>query len=70
MKVFLEEQGIQTNIHYPIPIHLQKAYADLGYGQGDFPAAEEKARTELSIPLYPGLTEEQTDRVVSALNQF
>ena len=70
LQKFLAEQGIQTNIHYPIPIHLQKAYKDLGYGPGDFPVAEELARTELSIPLYPGMTEEQIDQVVSALNQF
>lgn len=66
----LEEEGISCLIHYPVPVHLQKAYAGLGYRKGDFPAAEEMAETELSLPLYPGMTEEQTARVVDALNRF
>ena len=68
LQASLEKEGIQCLIHYPIPIHLQQAYAELGYQKGDFPNAEELAETELSIPLYPGMTEEQIDRVIDALN--
>ena len=70
LQAYLEEAGIHCLIHYPVPVHLQKAYADLGYRRGDFPAAEELAGTELSIPLYPGLTEEQITYVIDALNRF
>lgn len=70
LQASLEEAGIHCLIHYPIPIHLQQAYANLGYGKGDFPVAEELAETELSIPLYPGLTEEQIDHVIDTLNRF
>jgi dTDP-4-amino-4,6-dideoxygalactose transaminase len=51
----LTEKGIQTMIHYPVPPHLQKAYKHLGYKQGDFPIAEEIARTCLSLPIWPGM---------------
>lgn len=70
LKNYLEEKGIGTNIHYPIPIHLQKAYADLGYHKGDFPAAEEIANTELSLPMYYGMTEDQIQYVIDQLNRF
>ena len=55
----LAEAGIQTGLHYPIPIHLQLAYAHLGYQAGDVPVAEQVARACLSLPLYPELTEEE-----------
>ena len=70
LREHLENRGIHTLIHYPIPIHLQKAYASLGYGKGDFPAAEALAETELSIPLYPGMTEDEIEYIVDALNRF
>lgn len=70
LKDCLEEKGIGTNIHYPIPVHLQKAYADLGYQKGDFPAAEEIASTELSLPMYYGMTDEQIQYVIDQLNDF
>ena len=70
LKEYLENLGIHTLIHYPIPIHLQKAYASLGYVRGDFPVAETLAETELSIPLYPGMTEEEIGYVLDALNRF
>jgi len=63
----LSARGVHTGIHYPIPVHLQPAYADLGYKAGDFPAAESAAREVMSLPLYPELTLEQQDAVVSAL---
>ena len=66
----LAEAGIHCQIHYPVPVHLQRAYADLGYHPGDFPAAEALAETELSLPLYPGMTEAQIAHVVDTLNRF
>ena len=67
---YLETAGIHCLIHYPIPIHLQKAYAKLGYKQGDFPTAEKMAESELSLPLYPGLSDAQIQHVVDCLNCF
>lgn len=66
----LEDLGIHAQVHYPIPVHLQKAYRNLGYRRGDFPAAEKLAETELSLPLYPGMREEQIQYVLDALNRF
>ena len=70
LKNYLEEKGIHTLIHYPIPIHLQGAYSDLGFKAGDFPVAERIAAQELSIPLYPGMTEEDIEYVISAINGY
>ncbi len=58
----LTEKGIQTMIHYPVPPHLQKAYKHLGYKEGDFPIAEEIARTCLSLPIWPGLLKSDLDK--------
>jgi dTDP-4-amino-4,6-dideoxygalactose transaminase len=63
----LSARGVHTGIHYPIPVHLQPAYADLGYKAGEFPAAESAAREVMSLPLYPELTLEQQEAVVGAL---
>jgi dTDP-4-amino-4,6-dideoxygalactose transaminase len=63
----LHAQGIQTGIHYPIPVHLQHAHADLGYGPGDFACSEEVAREVLSLPLYPEMSDLQRDLVASVL---
>jgi dTDP-4-amino-4,6-dideoxygalactose transaminase len=63
----LETRGVQTGLHYPIPLHLQKAYAHLGYEEGDFPVAERIARQCLTLPLFPEMTEQQQDAVVEAL---
>lgn len=67
---FLTDAGIGTNKHYPIPMHLQKCYADLGFKEGDFPIAEEISRTELSIPMYYGMTEAEISHVIDAINAF
>lgn len=67
---YLEERGIGTIIHYPIPPHLSEAYAYLGHGEGFLPITEEYAKTVLSIPMYNGMTQEEQDYVIKALNEF
>lgn len=63
----MQEAGIGVGIHYPIPIHLQKCFSELGYKPGDFPVAEQIAAEELTLPLYPELTAAQVQTVVDAL---
>jgi dTDP-4-amino-4,6-dideoxygalactose transaminase len=63
----LSEQQIQTGVHYPIPIHLQPGYSDLGYSAGDFPVAEAAASEVLSLPIFPEMTEGQVETVAAAL---
>lgn len=63
----LQEAGVATGIHYPVPVHLQTAYADLGYRQGDLPVTERIAREWLSLPMFAELTAEQTDKVIAAV---
>lgn len=63
----LNEAGIGAGIHYPTPVHLTEAFADLGLGEGAFPAAEEAAGRILSLPLFPHITDEQQQRVVDVL---
>ncbi|HLM79450.1 MAG TPA: DegT/DnrJ/EryC1/StrS family aminotransferase [Terriglobales bacterium] len=70
LMAFLKEQGIGTGIHYPIPLHLQKAYHALGYSVGDFPATERVANEIVSLPMYPQLTAAQQARVVEQVVQF
>ena len=67
---FLNEAGIGTNKHYPIPMHLQECYRDLGFKEGDFPIAEEISRTELSLPMYYGMSEEEIGHVIDTVNRF
>ncbi|WP_316840673.1 DegT/DnrJ/EryC1/StrS family aminotransferase [Pedobacter gandavensis] len=66
----LAELGVNAMIHYPRPPHLQEAYQELGYKKGDFPLAEEIADTCLSIPLYPGLKDEEIEYVVKSIKSF
>jgi dTDP-4-amino-4,6-dideoxygalactose transaminase len=63
----LGAQGIQTGIHYPIPVHLLPAYADLGYRAGQFPHSESAANEVVSLPMFPELTSAQTDAVAAAV---
>lgn len=67
---YLNEKGIGTIIHYPVPPHLQECYKDLGYKEGDFPITEELAKTVLSIPMYNGMTKEEQDYVIETINAF
>jgi dTDP-4-amino-4,6-dideoxygalactose transaminase len=66
----LGEAGIGTGIHYPISLHLQKAYKDLGYHEGDFPESEKAASHILSLPMFPGLTYAQQDRIAQHVLDF
>ena len=66
----LTQHGIGAGIHYPVPLHLQPAYHDLGYTTGDLPITEEVANTCLSLPLYPEMTEAQQDRVIAVVGEF
>jgi dTDP-4-amino-4,6-dideoxygalactose transaminase len=66
---FLEEQGIGCGVHYPVPIHLQEACRDLGYAEGAFPVTENLSEEFLSLPMFPELTEEQTEYVASCVSE-
>jgi dTDP-4-amino-4,6-dideoxygalactose transaminase len=63
----LEERGVATGLHYPIPLHMQKAYAHLGHAEGAFPVSEKIGRECLSLPLFPEMTVRQQDAVIEAL---
>jgi dTDP-4-amino-4,6-dideoxygalactose transaminase len=63
----LADAGIETGIHYPVPLHLQPAYGDLGYGAGDFPVAERRAGRILSLPMFPEISEAQRAYVTAQL---
>lgn len=67
---YLNENGIGTLIHYPIPPHLQRCYTNLGHKKGDFPIAEELANTVLSLPIWPGMGQKQIDLVVDVISDF
>jgi dTDP-4-amino-4,6-dideoxygalactose transaminase len=67
---FLNERNIMPALHYPVPCHLQKAYAHLGYKQGDCPNAEYLAAHCVSLPMYAELTDEQVQAVIDALNSY
>lgn len=70
LEKFLNENDIGTNKHYPIPMHLQECYKDLGYKKGDFPIAEEISETELSLPMYYGMTDDEVQYVIDTVNRF
>ena len=70
LEKYLNDKGICTNKHYPIPMHLQECYKDLGINAGSLPIAEEISKTELSLPLYYGMTDEEIQYVINCINEF
>jgi dTDP-4-amino-4,6-dideoxygalactose transaminase len=66
----LEANKIGCALHYPLPLHLQKCYASLGYKKGSFPVSEKAAEECLSLPIYAELTDEQIQRVAEVINDF
>ena len=70
LRLFLEKKGIGTLIHYPVPPYLSEAYKNLGYQRGSFPITEKYADTVLSIPIFNGITYNEQNKVIQALNEF
>ena len=70
LKKHLDANGIGNAVHYPMPLHLQKAYAQLGHKPGDFPVAEQASREVLSLPMFPELTDAQIRRVAAVVKEF
>ena len=70
LRTFLSQRGIPSAIYYPIPLHLQPAFADLGYREGQFPNAEAASREVLALPIYPELRDQQQEEVAGAIARF
>lgn len=70
LQKFLGEKGIGTGLHYPVPLHLQKAYAQMGYKEGSFPVSENLAKRLLSLPMFPELTREEIKYVCDSIKEY
>ena len=70
LATFLSERGIATGRHYPEPAHLAGAYASLGYRRGAFPVTERLADELLSLPIFPGMSDDEIESVVTAIKEF
>jgi dTDP-4-amino-4,6-dideoxygalactose transaminase len=70
LQQFLADRGVSTLIYYPLPLHRQRVYADLGYRAGDLPCAEAASRRILPLPMYPELTDDQVDNVIATIRAF
>jgi dTDP-4-amino-4,6-dideoxygalactose transaminase len=70
LKQFLAHESVQSEIYYPLPLHLQPCFAGLGYGKGDFPEAELAATEVLALPMYPELTAPQQELIVDKVRAF
>jgi dTDP-4-amino-4,6-dideoxygalactose transaminase len=70
LREHLSARGVETGVHYPVPLHLHPAYAFLGHRKGDFPVSEAACETIVSLPIYPGLSDAQVDAVIAAARDF
>ena len=70
LRNFLDSKGIETGLHYPLPLHLQKAYLHLGYKKGDFPVSENMAGRLISLPMFPELTRQQIRYVCDTIKEY
>jgi len=70
LRAYLADRQIGTQIYYPLGLHQQECFQDLGYAEGDLPETEAAAKESLALPIYPGLTEEQQDRVADTVIAF
>jgi len=70
LRAFLSSRGIQSKVHYPVPVHRQPAYRFLGYREGEFPIAEKLASSVMSLPLYPEMTHGAQDSVIEAIREW
>ncbi|WP_077619740.1 DegT/DnrJ/EryC1/StrS family aminotransferase [Bacillus sinesaloumensis] len=70
LQQFLKENGVASMVYYPVPLHLQPVFAELGYKEGDFPIAEKTAKEALSLPMFPELKQEQQEYVIDVIEKF
>jgi dTDP-4-amino-4,6-dideoxygalactose transaminase len=70
LRIQLAANGIETGLHYPVPVHLQKAYCELGYKEGDFPESEKASQCNLSLPIYPGMSDDMISVVCGEIEKW
>jgi dTDP-4-amino-4,6-dideoxygalactose transaminase len=70
LKDYLTQQGVNVGLHYPIPLHMQECFKELGYKKGDFPNSERIAEAGLSLPMFPEMTDEQNNYVVTKIKEY